>query len=91
MNMGWEQVWAQALSSGHIADLLVALIVLELLALAWRRRSRLAQAWPGLLAGLWLALALRSVLTGAPWFWLAVCLMAAGLAHAVDVRRRWWL
>lgn len=77
------------IAGGGIADLLVGLIVLEALALAWRQPGRLRQAWPSLAAGSGLALALRCALTGAPWPWLALCLAAAGAAHAVDVLRRW--
>jgi len=82
--------WLQALiTGGGIADLLIGLIVLEALALVWRRPARLRQAWPSLAAGSGLALALRCALTGAPWHWLALCLAGAGAAHTVDVWRRW--
>ena len=79
------------ISSGGIADLLIGLIVLEALALAWRRPARLRQAWPSLAAGSGLALALRCALTAAPWPWIALSLAAAGAAHGVDVWRRWRL
>jgi len=72
-----------------MADIMVGLILLEALALAVRRPQALRQALPSLCAGLCLALALRCALTGAPWPWLALCLAASGMAHAVDVFRRW--
>jgi hypothetical protein len=80
----------QALMMGPtVADIMVAVIVLELLALALRSPTRLRSALPSLCAGLGLALALRCVLTGAAWPWLALWLMGSGLAHGVEVFRRW--
>jgi hypothetical protein len=29
------------------------------------------------------------VLTGAAWHWLVLCVAASGVAHALEVRRRW--
>lgn len=72
-----------------MADIMVGLILLEALALAVRRPQALRKALPSLCAGICLALALRCALTGAPWPWLALCLAASGLAHGVDVLRRW--
>ncbi len=77
------------LSSAWIADLMAALIVLEALALALRRPRALTAALPSLCAGLGLALGLRCALTGAPWPWLGLCLAGAGLAHSLEVMRRW--
>ena len=42
-----------------------------------------------MLSGLCLMLAVRAALGAAPWPWVAVYLMAAGLAHGVDLWRRW--
>jgi hypothetical protein len=83
-----EALWR----SGHWLDLAIAITVLELLVLAvWRRRTGSlrwsAHAW-NLLAGLWLMVALRLVLSDAHWMLAAACLAAAGLAHAVDLRNR---
>lgn len=77
------------LTGGWVADLLAAVILLEVLLLAWRAPHRLGAALPGLGAGLALALALRCVLTGTVWPWLPLCLLAAGAAHAVDMQRVW--
>jgi hypothetical protein len=80
--------------SPHVVDLILAVVVVELAILAWiwRRRRRgispLALL-PNLLAGVFLLLALRCALTGAPWFWLAGCLAASGIANAADIRQRW--
>lgn len=76
-------------TSGRIADLMVVVIGLEMLALAWHRQAVWQRAWPGLCAGLGLALALRGALTGAGWPWLAGWLSLSGVAHGVDVFRRW--
>lgn len=81
-------------ASGRIADLVIAVTLLEWLALAWLRRrtgrgiapAALARA---LLPGLCLMLALRCALTGALWHWIAVWLLAAGLAHLADIVLRW--
>jgi hypothetical protein len=76
-------------TSGHIMDVVVAFIVFEMLLLAFRRPAALPPALPSLCAGLGLALGLRAVLTGADWRWLLLCVAGSGLAHALEVRRRW--
>jgi hypothetical protein len=76
-------------TSGHIMDVVVAFIALECALLAWRRPHALRAALPSLCAGLGLALGLRAVLTGAAWHWLLLCVAASGVAHALEVRRRW--
>jgi hypothetical protein len=76
-------------TSGHIMDLVVALIVFEILLLALRRPAALPAALPSLCAGLGLALGLRAVLVGAGWPWLLVCVAGSGIAHGFEVRRRW--
>ena len=81
-------------SLGHAADLVIAWLLIEGALLAWhhRRTGRgiapraFAAAW---CAGLCLALAIRGALTGAPWLWLALLLLAAGLAHGMDLWQRW--
>lgn len=80
---------ARVLVDVAIAITLVELVVLSLL--HWRTgRGVPARALlPNVTAGLCLMAALRASLTGAPWGWMAAGLLAAGLAHAVDVRRRW--
>lgn len=81
-------------ASGHVADLLLALLVLELAVLWWWRRRSGAGLAPGralpfLAAGAAFALALRAALTGAWWGWTALALAAAGAAHVWDLRLRW--
>ncbi|NPU09283.1 hypothetical protein HL666_00740 [Bradyrhizobium sp. 83002] len=78
----------------HVVDLILTVVVVELLAvtLIWRRYRRGISPralLPNLLAGVFLLLALRCALTDAPWFWLAACLAASGVANAADIRQRW--
>ena len=75
--------------AGHLVDLVIVCILLEALALRWRRPLALQAALPSLGAGLALALALRFALVDAVWPWVWVCMTAAGVAHGFDVLRRW--
>ena len=75
-----------------LVDLVLLVSLAELLWSIWPRGGR-RRAWlPGranLLSGLSLVLALRLVLGGAGWPWLALCLAAAGVAHGLDIQARW--
>jgi hypothetical protein len=79
--------------SGRIVDLIVALMLLEGIALLvyWRRTGRgiatLDWVW-NLLAGYFLLLALRAALVRADWRWIALCLALAFAAHLADLWRR---
>jgi hypothetical protein len=78
----------------HLIDLVIALTLVEivLLALYHRRTGRglpPQDFLPALGAGLALMLAVRAALGDATWAWVAAALMAAGLAHLADMRRRW--
>ena len=42
-----------------------------------------------LASGAFLLLAMRAGLAGAWWGWVSLCLAAAGLLHAADLRRLW--
>jgi len=77
-------------SSPHIVDLLLAFLLLEtLLLLLLRKRRGWTLSGTGLLlnaaAGAALMLALRSVLAGADWYWLAAWLLVAGMLHALQL------
>ncbi|CAN5339778.1 hypothetical protein BH11PSE10_BH11PSE10_18520 [soil metagenome] len=73
----------------HLVDLVLAVSLLELLWLVLRReRAALPQLLPNLLAGLSLSLALRLALGGAGLAWIAPCLLAAGVAHLLDLHAR---
>jgi len=79
--------------SGHVADAVLACLVLEALLLAaWRRWTgsgpRFADLLAILLPGAFLVLALRFALTGAPWPLVPAMLVGALAAHLFDLARR---
>lgn len=81
-------------ASGRLVDLILVLVIVETVILIgyWRRTSRgiaVADLLPNLFAGGFLLLALRTTLAGQDWRWSCACLAAAGLAHTVDISRRW--
>lgn len=80
--------------SGRAVDWILALVVLEalaLIALRWRtgRGVPPAPLLANLAAGGFLLLALRAALSGVAWFWIALPLLAAFAAHLLDLRARW--
>lgn len=80
--------------SGLLVDLVIALTVVEGLALALYYRATGHGIAPrdyalNLLSGLCLMLALRSVMSDAGWPWATAALAAAGLAHGADLVLRW--
>ncbi len=79
---------SQFFASGHVADLIIGVMLVELGWIAVRRREKLAVAAMGLLPGICLALALRAALTGADWRWIALFITASLPAHVIDMRRR---
>jgi hypothetical protein len=77
-----------------LIDIVIAVTLLELLWLGWLHRRGGAGPAPGdfvpsLSAGLFLMFALRAAMSSAGWGWVAAGLTLSGLAHAVDLRRRW--
>lgn len=84
---------AEFFGSPHIADLILAVLVAEGLFLVLRharsgRPPSPRSFLPFLAAGACLTLALRSALAEAPWPWLAVALVGAGVAHLADLSMR---
>ena len=82
------------LSTGHIVDVILGLVLLEaLVLLIHARRTGRGIAplalLPNLVAGSCLLLALRSALVDAPWLWTAAWLIVALLAHLTDLGQRW--
>lgn len=80
-------------TSGAVADLILACLVLEAIALlAWRRwrgtGPTIADILALLLPGAFLVLALRVALTGGPWPLIPLALSAALVAHLADLARR---
>ena len=85
---------AEWYASGRLVDLILVLTVIEAagLVLYWRLRGRGVaplDLLPNLFAGAFLLLALRLTLGGAGWELCCGSLAAAGLAHIVDLGRRW--
>jgi hypothetical protein len=83
-----------AITDLQLVDLVLAISLAEALALLTYHRITGRGLAPqqyllNLVSGLCLMLALRSVVVGAPWPWLAICLLASGLAHSADLWRRW--
>jgi hypothetical protein len=82
------------LDSAALIDAVIAVTLIEVAALlAWRRLRGTGLAPRQLLlhvaAGLFLMLGARSLAVGSAWPWLPLCLAAAGLCHAIDLRARW--
>ena len=79
-------------ASGLIVEIAIGFTVLEMAALLlWHRLTGRGLAPPdyllNLVAGLCLMLALRAALSSV-WEWMAVCLIASGVAHLSDLLLR---
>lgn len=79
-------------ASGHVVDLVLAVMALEV---AWLLRRRAARTRAGVMdvvlafaPGICLLLALRAALVGADWPWVALALTASFPVHLLDLRRR---
>jgi hypothetical protein len=75
-------------------DLIIGFTLLEGLALALYFRATGRGVAPSqfgvnLASGLCLMVALRCAVAGAGSMWIAAALLAAGLAHGLDLWRRW--
>ncbi len=85
---------SQALADGSLVDVVIAITLLEALALlAYRQLTgkgvAASQFLLNMLSGLSLMVALRLVLAGAWWGAVAGCLLLAGVLHVSDLWRRW--
>jgi hypothetical protein len=85
---------SELFASGHIVDIVIALMVVEAAALITFHRLTGKGLNPretitNLAAGICLFVALRLALTGAEWTWIGVALSAALLAHIADLTSRW--
>jgi hypothetical protein len=85
---------AELFASGRLVDLILIIVAVEAacLLLYWRSRRRgvsPGDLLPNLCAGGFLLLALRLSLGGAGWQLCCASLGAAGIAHLVDLNRRW--
>lgn len=79
--------------SGHAADIILAVMLLEgmVLALIYRRAGKGIAPMDlvfSLGAGVGLVLALRAALTDAHWVWIAAALMLSFAFHIGDMLRR---
>jgi hypothetical protein len=75
--------------SGMIADVVLAFLALEAVALiAWRGAKAAPAVIAALLPGAVLVLALRAALTGAGPLWVAGLLLLSLPAHLLDLRLR---
>lgn len=75
-------------ATGHAADLVLAVFALEALWLVRSRRMTTVSALTALLPGVAIVLALRAVLAGAAWPWVALLLAAALPLHLADLAQR---
>ncbi len=85
---------AELFASGRLVDLILVVVAIEvtLLVIYWRSAGRGVSSrdlLPNLCAGAFLLLALRLSLAGAGWQLCCASLAAAGVAHLVDLKRRW--
>ena len=74
-------------ASGHAADLVLAVVAIELVWLirrGWQPVDALLRLGPGAL----MLVALRAALTGSPWWWIALPLALSFPIHLADLRRR---
>lgn len=83
---------SELVASGLLADLALAIIVLEAAVIFWVRRAQgvriLVDIGPFLAAGAGLLIALRAALVGWPPTVIVAALALAGVAHCVDLARR---
>ncbi|MEM6857435.1 MAG: hypothetical protein AAF559_06155 [Pseudomonadota bacterium] len=74
-------------ASGHAADIVIAVLALEGLLLrsggwSWAKIARV------LGPAVFIVLAVRAALVGAPWYWVAGALTASLPLHLLDLRAR---
>lgn len=85
---------AELFANGRLIDLILIVVAIEaaVLLLVWRYARRgiaPSDLLPNLCAGAFLLLALRFTLGGGGWIAACGCLAAAGMAHLIDISRRW--
>lgn len=84
----------EIIKSGHVVDIIVALMMLEA-AVLYALYRKLGHGIPpaglfgNLLAGICLLMALRTALTGGDWWLIAFWLAASLAGHLLDLRSRW--
>ncbi|MEK0435807.1 MAG: hypothetical protein RL369_1856 [Pseudomonadota bacterium] len=85
----------EAVFSGTLLiDFVIAATLVEwaVLTLLWLRKQQglppASLSWM-FLPGLCLMLSVRSAVMGLPWYTVMLLLLASGLTHWIDLRRRW--
>lgn len=72
--------------------IVATLVEWAVLTLLWRRKKQglppSSRSWM-FLPGLCLMLSVRSAVLGLPWYTVMLLLLASGLTHLIDLRRRW--
>ena len=77
-----------------LIDFVIGATLVEwaVLTLLWRRKQQglppSSLSWM-FLPGLCLMLSVRSAVLGLPWYTVMLLLLASGLTHLIDLRRRW--
>ena len=77
-----------------LIDFVIAATLVEwaVLTLLWLRKQQglppASLSWM-FLPGLCLMLSVRSAVMGLPWYTVMLLLLASGLTHWIDLRRRW--
>ena len=79
---------AALFASGRAADLVLAVMAIEAIALVCLTRLGAATIVAATLPGALIVVALRAGLVGAAWPWVAAPLMLAWPAHLWDIRTR---
>ncbi len=74
-------------ASGHAVDIVLAVMLVEAIALIARGRAATTVVF-ALLPGALMLLALRGALVGAAWPWIALALGASFPVHLADLRPR---
>ena len=87
----WLQQWV---IGGGLVDAIIIITLLETTGLLMYHYKTKRGLMPrdyllNVLSGLCLMLALRCVLSGSAWYFLAIWLTGAGLAHTADICLRW--
>ena len=82
------------ISSRDLIDIVIAVTLIECVALLFLYQFKKRGLAPrdyllNLVSGLCLMFALRCALVNAGWPWIALWLLASGLAHGTDLWRRW--
>lgn len=76
-------------TEGRVIDLVLVVLLVETLLVRGVARRAAALTFPTVAAGVGLLLAWRAAQAGAHWFWIALPLTSAGLAHGWELWQRW--